>query len=125
MERYYNLICSAHFFDGIPKEKISDVLSNIDASVVCFTKKQAIFYEDSQFKAGIILYGEAEIRKQDYKGNNSIISTYINKIEAMRNAVNIGKEYDKDTEIIIRSDIQWENNATNVYTTVIKVLNVN
>lgn len=75
MERYYNLICSAHFFDDIPKEKISDVLSNIDAKVVCFSKNQAIFYEDSQFKAGIILYGEAEIRKQDYKGNNSIIST--------------------------------------------------
>ena len=58
-------------------------------------------------------------------GKEEIISKYINKIEAMRNAVNIGKEYDKDTEIIIRSDIQWENNATNVYTTVIKVLNVN
>lgn len=60
-----------------------------------------------------------------FDGKEEIISKYINKIEAMRNAVNIGKEYDKDTEIIIRSDIQWENNATNVYTTVIKVLNVN
>ena len=39
-------------------------------------------------------------------GKEEIISKYINKIEAMRNAVNIGKEYDKDTEIIIRSDIQ-------------------
>ena len=58
-------------------------------------------------------------------GKEEIISKYINKIEAMRNAVNIGKEYDKDTEIIIRSDIQWENNVTNVYTTAIKVLNVN
>ena len=58
-------------------------------------------------------------------GKEEIISKYINKIEAMRNAVNIGKEYDKDTEIIIRSDIQWENNVTNVYTTVIKILNVN
>ena len=39
-------------------------------------------------------------------GKEEIISKYINKIEAMRNAVNIGKEYDKDTEIIIRSDMQ-------------------
>ena len=41
-----------------------------------------------------------------FDGKEEIISKYINKIEAMRNAVNIGKEYDKDTEIIIRSDIQ-------------------
>ena len=58
-------------------------------------------------------------------GKEEIVSKYTNKIEAMRNAVNIGKEYGKDIEIIIRSDIQWENNVTNVYTTVIKVLNVN
>ena len=58
-------------------------------------------------------------------GKEEIVSKYTNKIEAMRNAVNIGKEYGKDIEILIRSDIQCENNVTNVYTTVIKVLNVN
>ena len=60
-----------------------------------------------------------------FDGKEEIVSKYVNKIEAIGNAVNIGKEDDKDTEIIIRSDIQWENNVTNVYTTVIKVLNVN
>ena len=39
-------------------------------------------------------------------GKEEIVSKYTNKIEAMRNAVNIGKEYDKDTEIIIKSDTQ-------------------
>ena len=58
-------------------------------------------------------------------GKEEIVSKYVNKIEAIGNAVNIGKGYDKDTEIIIKSDTQWENNVTNVYTTAIKVLNVN
>lgn len=60
-----------------------------------------------------------------FDGKEEIVSKYVNKIEAIGNAVNIGKKYDKNTEIIIRSDTQWENNVTNVYTTVIKVLNVN
>lgn len=62
---------------------------------------------------------------KNFDGKEEIVSKYMNKIEAIGNAVNIGKEYDKDTEIIIKSDTQWENNATNVYTTAIKVLNVN
>lgn len=62
---------------------------------------------------------------KNFDGKEEIVSKYMNKIEAIGNAVNIGKEYDKGTEIIIKSDIQWENNVTNVYTTVIKVLNVN
>lgn len=62
---------------------------------------------------------------KNFDNKEEIVSKYMNKIEAIDNAVNIGKEYDKDTEIIIRSDTQWENNVTNVYTTVIKVLNVN
>ena len=60
-----------------------------------------------------------------FDGKEEIVSKYMNKIEAIGKAVNIGKGYDKDTEIIIRSDTQWENNVTNVYTTAIKVLNVN
>lgn len=75
MEKYYDLICKTPFFNGIPNDKISDVLSEINANVVSFKKNKAIFYEGTSFKAGIILLGEAEIRKQDYKGNNSIIST--------------------------------------------------
>ena len=60
-----------------------------------------------------------------FDGKEEIVSKYMNKIEAIGNAVNIGKGYDKDTEIIIKSDTQWENNVTNVYTIAIKVLNVN
>lgn len=60
-----------------------------------------------------------------FDGKEEIVSKYMNKIEAIGNAVNIGKGYDKDTEIIIKSDTQWENNVTNAYTTAIKVLNVN
>lgn len=62
---------------------------------------------------------------KNFDNKEEIVSKYMNKIEAIDNAVNIGKEYDKDAEIIIRSDTQWENNVINVYTTVIKVLNVN
>lgn len=41
-----------------------------------------------------------------FDGKEEIVSKYMNKIEAIGNAVNIGKGYDKDTEIIIRSDTQ-------------------
>ena len=41
-----------------------------------------------------------------FDGKEEIDSKYVNKIEAIGNAVNIGKKYDKDTEIIIKSDIQ-------------------
>lgn len=41
-----------------------------------------------------------------FDGKEEIVSKYVNKIEAIGNAVNIGKKYDKDTEIIIKSDIQ-------------------
>lgn len=61
---------------------------------------------------------------KNFDNKEEIVSKYMNKIEAIDNAVNIGKEYDKDAEIIIRSDTQWENSVINVYTTVIKVLNV-
>lgn len=43
---------------------------------------------------------------KNFDGKEEIVSKYISKIEAIGNAVNIGKEYDKDTEIIIRSDTQ-------------------
>ena len=41
-----------------------------------------------------------------FDGKEEIVSKYMNKIEAIGKAVNIGKGYDKDTEIIIRSDTQ-------------------
>ena len=43
---------------------------------------------------------------KNFDDKEEIVSKYMNKIEAIDNAVNIGKEYDKDTEIIIRSDTQ-------------------
>lgn len=43
---------------------------------------------------------------KNFDNKEEIVSKYMNKIEAIDNAVNIGKEYDKDTEIIIRSDTQ-------------------
>ena len=43
---------------------------------------------------------------KNFDDKEEIVSKYMNKIEAIENAVNIGKEYDKDAEIIIRSDTQ-------------------
>lgn len=43
---------------------------------------------------------------KNFDNKEEIVSKYMNKIEAIDNAVNIGKEYDKDAEIIIRSDTQ-------------------
>lgn len=43
---------------------------------------------------------------KNFDDKEEIVSKYMNKIEAIGSAVNIGKEYDKNTEIIIRSDTQ-------------------
>lgn len=76
MEKYYNLIENIPLFKDISKNDIKTVLKFIDARIVVYKKDETIFEEGKRVsEAGIILLGEAQIRKEDYCGNRNIISS--------------------------------------------------
>ncbi len=76
MQQYLDLISQNSLFIGIPKEMIPQVLSYLNATVVNFNKNEAVFREgEPTAKAGIILSGILELRKEDYHGNRSLIQT--------------------------------------------------
>lgn len=76
MEKYIDLISKTPLFEGIPQNKIIPVLTCIGGRVATYEKDEAIFSEGEPVKqAGIILSGEAQIRKEDYHGNRSLIQT--------------------------------------------------
>ncbi len=75
MERYLGLIEKVPLFTGIPKNKITDVLYALKASVQSYEKGRPIFREgDAVTQAGIVLDGRVEIMKEDYHGNRTLIS---------------------------------------------------
>lgn len=74
MQQYLELIEGLSLFSGISKADIPKLLSLINASVVTYEKNQPIFREGERVeKAGIILFGKAELRKEDYHGNRSLL----------------------------------------------------
>lgn len=76
MHKYFELIRKIPLFSDIPYEKIPDALSYIRATVIKFEKGKAIFREGEPVnRAGIILSGRAELRKEDYHGNRSLLQT--------------------------------------------------
>lgn len=75
MEQYISLIEKVPLFEGIPQNKIPDVLSALNSSVHSFEKGRPIFREgDAVTQAGIVLCGRVEILKEDYHGNRNLIS---------------------------------------------------
>ena len=75
MEQYLTLIEKVPLFAGIPKNKITDVLSALKARVRSFEKGRTIFGEgDAVTEAGIVLSGKVDILKEDYHGNRNLIS---------------------------------------------------
>ncbi len=76
MHKCFELLQSIPLFSGISFDKIPDVLSYIRANVIKFEKDKAIFREGEPVnRAGIILSGRAELRKEDYHGNRSLLQT--------------------------------------------------
>ncbi len=76
MLQYIELLYEISLFSDIPKQKIPEVLTYIGANIVKFEKGQVIFREGEPVeKAGIILSGSAELRKEDYHGNRSLLQT--------------------------------------------------
>ncbi len=75
MQKYLDLICSCSLFRDIPKNEISDAVKYLNAHIETFKKNETILSQgDNVEKAGILLFGRAEIRKNDYNGNSTLIS---------------------------------------------------
>ncbi len=75
MQQYLDLIEKVPLFYGIPKNKISDVLSALKSTVNKYEKGRTIVEEGSAVTmAGIVLSGKLDILKEDYHGNRNLIS---------------------------------------------------
>lgn len=75
MQQYIGFIEKVPLFSGIPKNKITDVLSALNANVRSYEKGRTIFAEgDAVTQAGIVLSGKVDILKEDYHGNRNLIS---------------------------------------------------
>ncbi len=76
MEKYFKLIEKTDLFKGLSEEEIKVALHNIDARVISFQKGETVFAEGEKVtEAGIVLSGEVQIRKEDYRGNTNIIAS--------------------------------------------------
>lgn len=75
MEKYLNIIEKMPLFFGIPREKLSNVLSSLNARVEVCEKGKTVFREgDEASLAGIVLWGSVQILEEDYYGNRNLIS---------------------------------------------------
>lgn len=76
MEKYLELISKASLFSNIKSDDIPKVLELMGAKATEFKKDEPIFREGEPVEvAGIILMGSAELRKEDYHGNRSLLQT--------------------------------------------------
>ena len=76
MKKYLELISKASLFSNIKSDDVPSVLKLIGAKVIEFKKDESIFREGEPVEvAGIILKGSAELRKEDYHGNRSLLQT--------------------------------------------------
>lgn len=76
MQKYLGLVSKISLFSNIKESDIPDVLRQMGARVNEFEKDEPIFSEGEPVEvAGIILSGSAELRKEDYHGNRSLIQT--------------------------------------------------
>lgn len=76
MEKYFKLIEKTALFKGLSEEEIKIALHNIDARIVSFQKGETLFADGEKVtEAGIVLHGEIQIKKEDYRGNTNIIAS--------------------------------------------------
>ncbi len=76
MQKYIDLISKVSLFSNIKFDDIPEALDLMGAKVTEFQKNEPIFREGEPVKvAGIILKGSAELRKEDYHGNRSLLQT--------------------------------------------------
>lgn len=75
MKEFFPVLASCPLFDGIPPADLSAMLDCLGARVSTYGKNQVIFQEgDPANHVGIVLSGAAQIVRQDYYGNRSIVA---------------------------------------------------
>ena len=75
MKEFFPVFEKCPLFDNIRQEDLSAMLACLGARVTVFQKNQAIFQEGEPAKyVGIVLSGAAQIVREDYYGNRSIVA---------------------------------------------------
>lgn len=74
LEQYISVIASLKLFEGIPQEKLPQVLRGIQANVTLYNKGDMILLSESRVQAvGIVLSGHVHMLKEDTFGNRSLL----------------------------------------------------
>lgn len=75
MKKYFDVLRRCSLFNHIEDENLIALLGCLDAKVEAFGKKYTIFAEGNPAKhIGIMLSGKAQVIRNDYNGNRSIVS---------------------------------------------------
>lgn len=75
MKKYFEALRKCSLFNHIEDENLIALLGCLDAKVESFGKKYTIFAEGNPAKyIGIMLSGTAQVIRNDYNGNRSIVS---------------------------------------------------
>lgn len=75
MEQYFDILMQNHLFNNIQKTDLFFVLKCLQAKISDFKKGELIFLNGSKINyIGLILLGNVQIIKEDFNGNQTIIS---------------------------------------------------
>lgn len=75
MKEFFPILEKCPLFDGVDSNDLSAMLACLNARVSSYQKNQVIFQEGDPAKyVGIILTGAAQIVREDYYGNRSIVA---------------------------------------------------
>lgn len=75
MKEFFSILERCPLFDGVDSNDLSAMLACLNARVFSYQKNQVIFQEGDPAKyVGIVLTGAAQIVREDYYGNRSIVA---------------------------------------------------
>lgn len=75
MNEFFPVLEKCPLFDGIAPKDLSAMLSCLGARISAYSKNQVVFREgDPAQYVGIVLSGAAQIVREDYYGNRSIVA---------------------------------------------------
>lgn len=75
MKEFFSVLADCPLFDSISERDLSSMLNCLGARVSRYQKNQVIFQEGDHAKyVGIVLSGAAQIVREDYYGNRSIVA---------------------------------------------------
>lgn len=75
MKKYNKILKTVALFEGIDEGDFPAILSCLSAKVLHYNKNQFIFIKDEEAaNVGILLTGQAQVIKEDYYGNRSLLT---------------------------------------------------